>query len=83
MIGFDLRNEPHTPTGDSYAQGATWGTGDPNTDVRLADEQGNAILAADPNALIFCEGVSENPPRPAATTRPGGAATWPRPARTR
>ena len=62
VVGFDLRNEPHTPAGDSYAQGATWGTGDPGTDVRLAYEQaGNAILAADPGALIFCEGVSENP----------------------
>jgi endoglucanase len=62
VVGFDLRNEPHTPAGDSYAQGATWGTGDPATDIRLAYEQaGNAILAADPGALIFCEGISENP----------------------
>src|ERR1039457_4227880 len=62
VIGFDLRNEPHTPAGDTYAQGATWGTGDTSTDVRLAYEQaGNAILAADPGALIFCEGISENP----------------------
>jgi aryl-phospho-beta-D-glucosidase BglC (GH1 family) len=43
VIGFDLRNEPHTPAGDTYAQGATWGTGDATTDVRLAYEQaGNA-----------------------------------------
>ena len=62
VVGFDLRNEPHTPTGDTYAQGATWGTGDTSTDIRLAYEQaGNAILAADPNALLFCEGISENP----------------------
>jgi endoglucanase len=62
VIGFDLRNEPHTPTGDTYAQGATWGTGDSTTDVRLAYEQaGNAILSADPNALIFCEGISNFP----------------------
>ncbi len=62
VVGFDLRNEPHTPAGDSYAEGATWGTGDPATDVRLAYEQaGNAILAADPNALVFCEGIGENP----------------------
>jgi endoglucanase len=62
VIGFDLRNEPHTPAGDTYAQGATWGTGDTATDVRLAYEQaGNAILAADPGALIFCEGIGENP----------------------
>src|ERR1019366_7705869 len=23
VIGFDLRNEPHTPAGDNYAKGAT------------------------------------------------------------
>lgn len=74
VIGFDLRNEPHTPAGDTYAQGATWGTGDPNTDVRLAYEQaGNAILAADPNALIFCEGISENPDSSAGS---GFDSTW-------
>jgi endoglucanase len=62
VVGFDLRNEPHTPAGASYAQGATWGTGDPATDIRLAYEKaGDAILAADPEALIFCEGVSEHP----------------------
>ena len=62
VIGFDLRNEPHTPAGDSYAQGATWGTGNPATDIRLGYEKaGDAILAADPGALIFCEGISENP----------------------
>ena len=72
VVGFDLRNEPHTPAGDTYAQGATWGTGDPNTDVRLAYEQaGNAILAVDPGALIFCEGIGENP-----TASGGMNSTW-------
>jgi len=72
VIGFDLRNEPHTPAGDTYAQGATWGTGDPNTDVRLAYQQaGNAIIAADPGALIFCEGIGENP-----TASGGTNSTW-------
>ena len=72
VVGFDLRNEPHTPAGDSYAQGATWGTGDASTDVRLAYEQaGDAILAADPDALIFCEGVSENPAASGGTN-----STW-------
>ncbi|HVV22623.1 MAG TPA: cellulase family glycosylhydrolase [Pseudonocardiaceae bacterium] len=62
VVGFDLRNEPHTPTGVAYADGATWGTGDPNTDVRLAYQNaGNAVLAADPNALVFVEGISETP----------------------
>ncbi len=72
VVGFDLRNEPHTPTGDTYAQGATWGTGDASTDVRLAYQQaGNAILAVNPNALIFCEGISENP-----TSSGGTNGTW-------
>ena len=72
VVGFDLRNEPHTPAGDTYAQGATWGTGDPATDVRLAYEQaGNAILAVDPGALIFCEGIGENP-----TASGGINSTW-------
>jgi endoglucanase len=74
VVGFDLRNEPHTPAGDTYAQGATWGTGDATTDVRLAYEQaGNAILAADPGALIFCEGISENPD---AAASGGFDTTW-------
>jgi endoglucanase len=74
VIGFDLRNEPHTPSGDTYAEGATWGTGDASTDIRLAYEQaGNAILAVDPSALIFCEGISEYPDSSAAS---GYDATW-------
>jgi endoglucanase len=28
VLGFDLRNEPHTPSRTAYMQGATWGTGD-------------------------------------------------------
>src|SRR3984957_8835915 len=72
VVGFDLRNEPHTPAGDTYAQGATWGTGDASTDVRLAYARaGNAPRAADPGALIFCEGISENPAASGGTN-----STW-------
>jgi len=50
VIGADLHNEPH---GD-----ATWGDGNTATDWRLAAEQaGNAILAVNPNWLIFVEGI--------------------------
>jgi endoglucanase len=74
VIGFDLRNEPHTPTGVAYANAATWGSGDPNTDIRLAYQNaGNAILAVNPNALIFCEGIS-NFPNSAASG--GYDTTW-------
>jgi aryl-phospho-beta-D-glucosidase BglC (GH1 family)/cellulase/cellobiase CelA1 len=50
VIGADLLNEPHGA--------ATWGTGDINTDWRLAAERaGNAILAVNNNWLIFVEGI--------------------------
>ena len=28
VLGYDLRNEPHTPSRKAYLDGATWGTGD-------------------------------------------------------
>ncbi|ODU00866.1 MAG: hypothetical protein ABS79_02645 [Planctomycetes bacterium SCN 63-9] len=50
VIGADLANEPHGP--------ATWGSGDPSTDWRLAAQKaGNAILAVNPNWLIIVEGI--------------------------
>ena len=50
VIGADLHNEPHGP--------ATWGTGDPKTDWRLAAEKaGNAILDVNPDLLIIVEGI--------------------------
>ncbi|MSQ14956.1 MAG: glycoside hydrolase family 5 protein [Dehalococcoidia bacterium] len=68
VIGFDLRNEPHTAgTGlssmDAYLyHGVTWGTGDPATDWRMAAEQaGNAVLSVNPSLLIFVEGVQLYP----------------------
>lgn len=53
VIGFDLHNEPHGQ--------ATWGTGDPATDWRLAAERaGNAVLEVNPNLLIFVQGVAQH-----------------------
>jgi len=50
IIGADLANEPHWP--------AVWGGGNPSTDWRLAAERaGNAILAVNPDWLIFVEGI--------------------------
>ncbi|MHB1422345.1 MAG: cellulase family glycosylhydrolase [Gemmataceae bacterium] len=50
VIGADLHNEPHGI--------ATWGSGNPATDWRMAAEKaGNAILAVNPNWLIFVEGI--------------------------
>ncbi len=52
VIGADLHNEPHGP--------ATWGSGDPKTDWRLAAERaGNAILAANPDWLIIVQGIEQ------------------------
>ncbi len=50
VIGVDLRNEPY---------GGCWGCGDLSKDWRLAAERGgNAVLAVNPNLLIFVEGVA-------------------------
>jgi endoglucanase len=50
VIGADLHNEPKGA--------ATWGDGNLKTDWRLAAERaGNAILAVNPDWLIFVEGI--------------------------
>jgi endoglucanase len=72
VIGFDLRNEPHTGGPGPWSvkaylrQGSTWGPYDgvdnPRTDWRLAaDRAGNAVLAVNPHLLIFVEGVQLYP----------------------
>ena len=49
VIGVDMRNEPRI--------NATWG-GDPSTDWHAAAiTGGNAVLATNPNLLVFVEGV--------------------------
>ncbi len=59
VIGADLHNEPHAEGTNPDATGACWGCGDPARDWRLAAERaGNAILAVQPQWLIFVEGVS-------------------------
>lgn len=52
IIGADLHNEPHGQ--------ATWGDGNQQTDWRLAAERGgDAILAVNPDWLIFVEGIEQ------------------------
>src|SRR5256886_745030 len=59
VLGIDLHNEPHDP--------ATWGSGNTATDWRLAAQRaGNAVLAANPDLLIFVEGIQTF----------NGASTW-------
>ncbi len=58
VIGADVFNEPHADGTDPQGTGADWGGGDAR-DWRLGAQRiGNAILAAQPNWLIFVEGVS-------------------------
>ncbi len=60
VIGADLHNEPHGP--------ACWGCGDPATDwAAAATRAGDAVLAVNPDWLIFVEGVEQQ------TT---GGSTW-------
>ncbi len=67
VIGADLHNEPHAP--------ACWGCGDKALDWRLAAERaGNAILAVNPNWLIFVEGV--NCYGPGGTTNQSECYWW-------
>jgi endoglucanase len=68
VIGADLHNEPHMP--------ACWGCGNPAFDWRLAAEKaGNAILAINPNWLIFVEGVDCYGPG-GATQGNGASCYW-------
>ncbi|MBI3887517.1 glycoside hydrolase family 5 protein [Candidatus Microgenomates bacterium] len=54
FLGLDLKNEPHG--------GATWGMGNIGTDWNLAAQRaGKAILADNPNILLFIEGIGDNP----------------------
>lgn len=49
VIGADLRNEP---------RGSSWGGPDPRYDWHAAAQRaGNAVLGANPNLLIFVEGI--------------------------
>ena len=53
VIGMDLENEPY---------GATWGTGNPQTDWRIAATRaGDAVLDANPYLLVFVQGVGNDP----------------------
>lgn len=72
VIGFDLRNEPHTAGPGPWNlhaylnQGATWGpykgVDNLKTDWRLAAERaGNAVLSVNPHLLIFVEGIQLYP----------------------
>ncbi len=57
VFAIDLKNEPHSSSGS----GAFWGTGDIDSDWKLAAERaGSAVLATNARLLVFVEGVSDN-----------------------
>jgi endoglucanase len=59
VIGYDVKNEPRQTTVNGTVYNPSWGDGNTLTDFRLMYEQvGNAILKADPSALIICEGIN-------------------------
>lgn len=60
FFAIDLKNEPHGA--------ATWGTGNAATDWDAAAARaGAAVLAANPNLLVFVAGIQENPACSSAT----------------
>ncbi len=64
IIGFDLKNEPHTNTGDVKikSQSAIWdNSNSANNWKRVAQETALKILNVNPNVLIFVEGVEIYP----------------------
>ncbi|MGD9210109.1 MAG: glycoside hydrolase family 5 protein [Desulfobacteraceae bacterium] len=64
IIGFDLKNEPHTNTGDVkyMSESAIWDDSDRATNwKRVSQETAKLILNVHPNILIFVEGVEIYP----------------------
>lgn len=84
VIGFDLRNEPHTNGSGPFnlaaylKRSATWGpyhgVDQPATDWRLAAERAaSAVLAINPHLLMIVQGLPLYPDK----TAPGGVAgSW-------
>jgi endoglucanase len=53
VFGIDIKNEPHGT--------ARWGNGNIATDWKMqAEKAGQAVLAENPNLLIFVEGIEKN-----------------------
>ncbi|MBR6761117.1 MAG: cellulase family glycosylhydrolase [Oscillospiraceae bacterium] len=64
LLGYDLKNEPHGK-GQDGSKAAKWdGSTDENNWAYAATKCANAILAVNPNALIFVEGVEQSMKRP-------------------
>ncbi|MCC8111638.1 MAG: cellulase family glycosylhydrolase [Ruminococcus sp.] len=60
ILGYDLKNEPHGK-GQEGDEAAKWdGSTDENNWAYAATQCANSILAVNPNALIFVEGVEQS-----------------------
>ena len=60
IIGYDLKNEPHGKA--SETPHAIWNDSDnPNNWKKVAERAGNAVLDANPHALIIIEGIQIYP----------------------
>ena len=57
LIGFDLKNEPHSKYGGAPIDAIWDDSNEPNNWKRAAEDCADAILAKNPNALILIEGV--------------------------
>lgn len=56
FIGIDLFNEPH----DEASAAATWNGGGPGSWRPAAESAAAAVLAANPNLLIFVQGIDDD-----------------------
>jgi len=54
VVGFELHNAPHNASGNP-----SWGDGGPLDWWAAAKRAGNAILAANPDVLVFVDGVEQ------------------------
>lgn len=60
IIGYDLKNEPHGKASENPH--AIWNDSDsPNNWKKVAEKAGNAVLDANPHALIIIEGIQIYP----------------------
>ena len=60
IIGYDLKNEPHGKAAESPH--AIWNdSDDPDNWKKVAERAGNAVLDANPHALIIIEGIQIYP----------------------
>ncbi|MBO5557630.1 cellulase family glycosylhydrolase [Ruminococcus sp.] len=57
LIGFDLKNEPHSTYGGAPVDAIWDNSNAPNNWKKAAEDCANAILAKNPDALILIEGV--------------------------